>query len=208
MNLVDLVQNLTDWLNEKVCPMIWLLNPDDDIQNEAYEKTERVHPKAYPLFTSWAASDATLNIPGTPGIVVGVLTGRDDLKKKTRTLNIQFQLISWNPGQYGSDILYPVKDKDALIGIHYETRSNPQTYQRNQDGWKDSYLFMETVLRELEKQEFISGSRIKIKDGSIEYGHYRDDTGPVDLYPYWINFIRFELECGYDQPSRVYADFL
>lgn len=208
IGLVDIVQQLTDWLNENVCPSILLLEPDDDFQDESYSKAKRVHPKAYPLFTSWANRSASVNIPGAPCIVVGVLNGTDVLKDSTRTLNMQLQLISWNPGQYGTDTLKPIKDEKAPFGVRYVTDVDQQTYERSQDGWKDSYNFMDIVLRELEKQEFVSGTRIKLKDGSIEFGHYRDDTGPIDLYPYWINYIRFQIECGNNPLPREYADFL
>ena len=207
--LVDIVETLTDWLNESVCPLIELLEPDDDFMDENYTK-KRVHPRAYPLFSPYGNDNPEIDIPGTPGIVVGVLSGSDDLQAKTRTLNIQLQLISWAPGAYSSDVLQVQKDPTAPLGRRYYRTDpkNGQIYDRSKDGWKDSYNFLDVVLRELQHAEFIKGMRIKLKDGELNYGHYRDDTGPVDLYPYWINFVTFDLEVGRIVPSKSYEEKL
>lgn len=207
--LVDIVEALTTWLNEKVCPQIELLEPDDDFMDETYVK-KRVKPKAYPLFSPYGNNSPEYAIPGTPGIVVSVLEGSDNLKEGTRTLQIQLQLISWAPGAYASDLNHVIEDPKAPLGRKYY-KTDPkdyQAYQRTKDGWKDSYLFLDTVLREIQRTEFVAGMRIKIKDGDLVYGHYRDDTGPIDLYPYWINYIRFELETGRIVPSDKYQDKL
>lgn len=204
MTLVEVVDSLCQWFDEKVCSQITLLDPDDNIQSADYEGL-RVHPKAYPLFTPWQNASPEVEIPGTPGIIVSVLEGHDDLKKGLRTLSIQLQLVSWNPGQYGRDTFYPVEDE---TGKRYVRKEDEWTYERSQAGWKDSYLFLETVLKELEKTEVIEGMRIKLKEDGLAYGHYRDETGPADLWPYWINYIRFDLEVGLNAPSKNYQQYL
>ncbi len=132
------------------------------------------------------------------------------MQAKTRTLNIQLQLITWAPGAYSSDVLQVKQDPTAPLGRRYYRTDpkNGQIYDRSKDGWKDSYNFLDVVLRELQHVEFIKGMRIKLKDGELNYGHYRDDTGPVDLYPYWINFITFDLEVGRIIPSKSYEEKL
>lgn len=207
--LVDIVEGLTDWLNEKVCPQIRLLVPDDDNMDDSY-RGKRVVPKAYPLFSPYGFDSPEYSIPGTPGIVVGVLEGTDDQKQGTRTLTIQLQLISWAPGAYGSELLRVRKDPNAPLGRKYYCTDphDGQTYERTKDGWKDSYNFLELVLREIQKNELINGMRIKIKDGQLAYGHFRTDTGPMDLYPYWINYITFEIETGNIIPARSYQHML
>ncbi len=207
MTLVEIVETLCEWLDEKVCSQVMLLDPDDDMQSADYEGL-RVHPKAYPLFNPWQSASPEVEIPGAPGIIVSVLEGHDDLKKGLRTLSLQLQLISWNPGQYGRDIWCPVEDQDSSTGKRYVRKLNEWTYERSQSGWKDSYIFLETVLREFEKTETIHGMRIKLKENELTYGHYRDDTGPADLYPYWINYISLDVEVGLNRSSKNYQEYL
>lgn len=211
-NLVEIIDSLCQWLEETVCPQITLLEPDDNWQWAEYEGL-RVHPKVYPLFNPWPESEenpeeSKTDRFGAPGIVVSVLEGHDNLKSGLRTLNIQLQLISWNPGQYGRDILYPIDDPSKPAGKKYIRKLDEWTYKRSQSGWKDSYIFLETVLRELENSEFINGMRVKLKEDGLAYGHYRDETGPSDLYPYWINYIKFDLEIGLNRPSKTYQEYL
>lgn len=194
--LTDIIDDLCSWLDTNVCSRIQLLDPDDENQDSTYQ-TKRIKPKVYPLFTPWADSSPETILPGAPGIVVGMLEGIDDVIRQTRTLTIQLQLITFHPGLYGNDVLYVESDKTAPLGRrYYRKHDENQSYQRSQEGWKDSYNFLSLCLAELEKAEMISGMRIKLKDGQMNFGHYRDDTGPVDLWPYWINYIRFELEAG------------
>lgn len=207
--LVDIVEGLTNWLNDKVCPQIQLLLPDDDHMDDSY-RNKRVCPRAYPLFSPYGYDSPEYPVPGTPGIVVGVLEGTDNQKAGTRTLTVQLQLISWAPGAYESELFRVKKDPKAPLGRKYFCTDpyDHQTFERNKDGWKDSYNFLEIVLREIQKNELINGMRIKIKDGQLNYGHFRTDTGPMDLYPYWINYITFEVETGNVIPARSYQRML
>ena len=207
MTLIEMVESLCRWLDEKVCSQITLLEPDDNMQSAEYEGL-RVHPKAYPLFNPWQDANPEVEIPGAPGIVVSVLEGHDDLKRNLRVLSLQLQLISWNPGKYGRDILYPIEDPDTPTGARYVRKMDEWTYERSQSGWKDSYAFLEVTLSELEKTELISGMRLKLKEDGLTYGHYRDETGPADLWPYWINYIKVDVEVGLNKPSKIYQEYL
>lgn len=206
-NLVDIIQSLCDWLEENVCSQLLLLDPENDTQDEEYE-VSRIHPKAYPLFTPWQNANPELAIAGAPGIVVSLLEGIDDITKSTRTIGIQLQLVSWNPGVYGKDIYNPINDAKEIGGKSYYLQIDRQTFERSQEGWKESYLFLETTLKALEETELIHGMRVKMKDGQITFGHYRDDTGPIDLWPYWINYIRFDLEVVRTIRQKPYEKYL
>ena len=46
------------------------------------------------------------------------------------------------------------------------------SYQRNMDGWRDSFNFLDLTLESLRAAEYIGGMRISMEDG-IKYGSTR-----------------------------------
>ena len=72
------------------------------------------------------------------------------------------------------------------------------------DGWKDSFNFADLVLRELENTEYIGGLRLA-KETPIKFGLFTEDGNVWDYYPYWHNWISFELEAGI--PPRIPATY-
>ena len=63
------------------------------------------------------------------------------------------------------------------------------------EGWRDSFNFVDLVLRELEGTEYIEGHRLA-KESGIKFGLFTEDGNIWDYYPYWHSWISFTLEVG------------
>lgn len=209
MTLVQSIDKVVNWLNEKVCSQITLKLPDDYKNDESYE-VEYVRPAAFPLYVP-GKDRLPPSVPAPiPSVCVQFIEGSDDLTAKRRQLQIRLCLSCWNPGEHGGEFFLPRKNTDANFGIEYYHPEGEaaKTYARNAEGWRDVWNFADLVLRELEGTEYIEGLRL-VKESGIKYGVFTEEGNIWDYYPYWHNWISFTLEAGIvvKTPDQ-YADFL
>ena len=205
MNLVQTISTVVDWLNDKVCSQITLKLPDD-YKNDAEYTVTMVNPAAFPLYVPGKDRLPPSVAAPIPSVCVQLMEGSDELLKSKRKLQIRLCLACWNPGTHGGEIFRPRENPDAMGGVSYYRIADgaDQTYIRNMDGWKDSFNFDDLVLRELESTEYISGLRL-VKESPIKFGLFTEDGNIWDYYPYWHNWISFELEVGI--PPRIPATY-
>lgn len=207
--LVKQINSVVKWLAEEVCSKITLKIPDD-YKNDADYTVEMVHPAAFPLYVP-GKERLPPNIPAPiPSVCVQLMEGNDDLVKSTRTFQIRLCLACWNPGEHGNEVFRPRENPEALGGYSYYrlNEETAQSYVRNMDGWKDSLNFADLVLSELEKAEYINGLRI-VKESGIKFGLFTEDGNVWDYYPYWHNWITFELTAGITPKSpAIYENLL
>lgn len=207
--LTDTIQSVVNWLSENVCSKVTLKLPDDYKNDDEYS-VRLVHPAAFPLYVP-GKDRLPPNVPApVPSICVQMMQGSDDLMNKDRTLEIRLVVACWNPGTHGDEIYYPRENKDELGGYSYFLRDDEelQTYERNMDGWKESMNLQSFILSELEKSEFIAGSRI-VKESGIKFGLFSEDGDICDYYPYWHSWITFQLQTGLVSPSpETYENLL
>ena len=196
MTLVQSIDNVVDWLNDKVCSQISLKLPDD-YKNDAEYDVEYVKPAAFPLYVP-GKDRLPPNIPAPiPSVCVQFTEGSDDLLQKKRQLQIRLCLACWNPGEHGGEVWQKRENPDALGGFSFYrvTGEAAQTYARNMEGWRDSFNFADLVLRELEGTEYIAGHRL-VKESGIKFGLFTEEGNIWDYYPYWHCWITFTLEGG------------
>lgn len=208
MTLVKSIDSVVDWLQQNVCQQITFKLPDDD-RNDASNNVEFVHPVALPLFTP-GKEYLPPSVPAPiPSVCVQLLEGADDLLKKQRRLNVRLCLACWNPGLHSDELLNPTEDANALMGFSYSTENKDamQKYARNMNGWRDTFNFLDLVLRELEGTEYINGLRL-VKEADIKYGVFNEDGHFIDYYPYWISWVSFTLEAGVVVKPLPYEDLL
>lgn len=209
MTLVESIDNVVSWLNEKVCSQIQLKVPDDYRNDKTYD-VQLVSPAAFPLYVP-GKDRLPPSVPAPiPSVCVQLMEGSDDLRAKKRQLQIRLCLACWNPGEHGGEVFHPRPNARALGGYSYyrATGEAAQTYVRNMEGWRDSFNFADLVLRELEGTEYIAGHRL-MKESGIKFGLFTEDGNIWDYYPYWHNWITFTLEAGV--VSRIpdeYKNFL
>lgn len=196
MTLVQSIDKVVEWLRVNVCSQITLKLPDD-CKNDASYDVEFVNPAAFPLYVP-GKDRLPPSVPAPiPSVCVQIMEGNDDLPKHTRRLKIRLCLACWNPGEHGLEVLHPRKNENAPGGYSFHTKTGEaaQTYTRNMDGWRDSFNFADLVLREIEGAEYIAGHRL-VKESGIKFGLFTEEGNIWDYYPYWHNWITFELEAG------------
>lgn len=209
MTLVQCIDKLVKWLNDNVCNQITLKLPDD-YKNDTEYDVEYVNPAAFPLYVP-GQDRLPPSVPAPiPSICVQLMEGSDDLLKKKRQLQLRLNLACWNPGEHGSEVLHARPNADALGGYSYYsvTGEGAQTYARNMEGWRDSFNFMDLVLREIGGTEYIAGLRL-LKETGFKYGLFTEEGNIWDFYPYWHSWITFTLECGVvEKTPEIYKNYL
>lgn len=208
MTLLQSIDKVVDWLNDKVCSQIKLKLPDDYKNNSRYD-VEYVKPAAFPLYVPGKERLPPSVSAPIPSVCVQLMEGSDDLLKRKRQLQIRLCLACWNPGEHGNGVLQPRKNTNAVGGYSYfATNEVTQKYARNMEGWRDSYNFADLVLRQLESTEYIAGHRL-VKESGIKYGPFTEEGNIWDYYPYWHNWITFTLEAGVVAATpKEYENFL
>ena len=209
MTLVQSIDKIVEWMNTNVCDHITFKLPDD-FKNDAEYGVEYVKPAAFPLYVP-GKDRLPPNIPAPiPSVCVQLTEGSDDLLQKNRQLQIRLCLACWNPGEHSDELWRRNKDGDALGRCSYYrvTGEAAQTYARNMKGWRDSFNFVDLILRELEVAEYIAGHRL-VKESGIKYGLFTEEGNIWDYYPYWHSWITFTLEAGVvAKPPDKYREFL
>lgn len=207
MTLIEIIEGVVSWLNEEVCGKIKLKVPNDedsgdgygyglegDVLSDAEYEPQYVHPAAFPLFVP-GKELLPPSVPApVPAVCVQLLEGEDSLIGHKRKVNVRLCLSCWNPGDHG-DAIYGVQKAGPDLFSCYYRDGAAQAYARNMDGWRDSFNFLDVVLRELENKELISGLRV-MKESGIKYGMFTEEGDVWNYYPYWHNWISFGLECG------------
>ena len=207
MTVVEEINRICDWLNENICPSISLKVPDD-FQNDEGMTVQEMHPHAFPLFIP-GEDKLPPNIPAPiPSICVQLMKGTDDLTESKRELEVRLCMNSWSPGDYGAETAQLIEDDKALGGYRYRVDPNSKTFNRNVNGWVESYNFLDKILTAVEETEFINGLRLK-KEDPIEFGPFTESGELVDYYPYWHNYISLKFEAGRTiSHNKSYADLL
>jgi len=208
MTLVNNIDAVVAWLDEHVCQQVMLKLPLDDNNDSSYG-VEYVNPTAFPLYLPGKALLPPKIKAPIPSICVQIMEGNDDLLNRRRSLNVRLCLACWNPGTHGDEILHPKENPEATHGVSYtqDDKGVAQTYARDMEGWRDSFNFLDLVLRELEGAEYINGLRL-VKESDIKYGLFEEDGNIASYYPYWHSWISFTLEVGVVVKPRPYEDLL
>lgn len=196
MTLVQSIDKVVDWLRESVCPQITLKLPDDDRNDGSYD-VRYVNPAAFPLYVPGKDRLPPNVAAPVPSVCVQMEEGNDELIDRKRQFKIRFCLACWNPGEHGAEKWNARKNEQALGGFSFVKANgeDAEEYTRNMEGWRDSFNFMDLVLRELEGTEYINGLRL-VKENGIKFGLFTEEGNIWDYYPYWHSWISFTLEAG------------
>jgi len=198
MTVTSIVDNVTKWAEEKICSKVELKLPvaDNPRNREPIDyKVELVHPAAFALFVP-GKDRLPPNIQApVPSVCVQLVEGLDQIKDRKRILTLRLSLAAWNPGTQSDELFWPHKKEDLDIPWYFRKGEKGPFYNRNFDGWRDVFNFMDTTLRELEQAESIAGLSI-LKDDGIMYGPYTGEGAEWEYFPYWHSWVTFKIECG------------
>ena len=181
MSIVNSIETVRGWLNTEVCPLVKLKLPDDNATDASYPY-KLVNPAAFSLFVPSKDRTPPKVAASIPSVCVQLAQGEDDLIEHTRGIKIRLCFSAWDPGYHGPDIYIPQGNG-----------SGTYIQQKNGEGWRDAWNFVDTALRLIENAEYIGDLRV-IKELGITFGPVAEQDAVPDFYPYWFAWAEFSVE--------------
>ena len=205
MSIVNSIETVRGWLNTEVCPLVKLKLPDDNATDASYPY-KLVNPAAFSLFV--------LSLDGTPpkvaapipSVCVQLAQGEDDLIEHTRGIKIRLCFSAWDPGYHGPDIYIPQGNGSGTYIQQYNSEA-ADFFQKNGEGWRDAWNFVDTALRLIENAEYIGDLRV-IKELGITFGPVAEQDAVPDFYPYWFAWAEFSVEETLTRHAKDYDHLL
>ena len=172
--VVQVIDTITEWAQAEICSKIRLkMPPEDDTESNAadYNYTQ-IEPTSFSLFIPTKDKLPPSVLSPIPSLCVRVIGGADDLTDNSGTINIEFALSTWSTGTHGKDIVIP----DKTNPLHFTEISAEEAkgyFEKNSDGWRDCWNWIDTALRVIESNGSIMG--IQIDRGTpITYGPFTE----------------------------------
>lgn len=188
MTIVQCLESITDWLNQKVCPRVRLKRPCDYEQGTLYD-FEEVSPTAFAMFLP-GNDKLPEGVPSQcPYILVQLVDGGQDLVRENDRMNVQLSFMTWNPG------------------VHPDENGMTDEYRRTADGWKDVWGFLERTITDIENAEYLNGVRF-VKEAGVKYGQFAKDGQIADTYPYFYAWTTMTVERGLNRTESAYSQLL
>ena len=182
MSTISNLEALAEWLKEEVCNKLTFKKPDDDNVASEYKYT-MVHPDVhimYPPTKDVTPEDRHV----APSILVQFENQKDFIKQNNGLIYFKLGFSIWNPG---------IHDKGK--------------YERNIEGWRDVWNFVDFTREAISKTELIKHIRVKLEDG-IETGPAKAQGAVADFYPYWFAYLTFTGEYGKSSVHKKYDHLL
>lgn len=204
MSVVHLIDTLTEWARQNVCERIKLKVPpanEEDAVDEGYAY-ELATPVAFPMYVPTSEKLPPGIHSPFPSLCVRFVTGQDEPASGSGYVDVQFCFSTWNPGTHGKDILVPT-EKDAL---HWRT-DGAQTFQRNAEGWRDAWNFVDIALRAVESVTAIGRYAVD-RSTPVKFGPLTEQEAIADLYPLWFAWVQFRVYYPLVRNNAEYQDLL
>lgn len=197
MTIVKVIDYITAWLNENVCPEVWLKKPPKDknadpsksATNDKYEY-ELIHPIAVPLYLT-TQDKMPPGIPVYPSICVQLDEGMDDTEHREMSVILSFG--AWNPGNH----------KEDWIG-----GKGTESFTAAADGWRDLWNFIDLTATKLQSTTYL-GENVEIKqhDG-MKFGPYKQEDSIPSYYPMWYGYLNFSIRTPLRRYNKELEDLL
>lgn len=203
MSIVNSIEVVKDWLTEKVCPLVKLKLPDDNATDASYPY-KLVNPAAFSLFVPTKDRMPPNIAAPIPSVCVQLVSGSDDIINSSRGTKIRLLFSAWDPGYHEPDIFKPKGDGTYIQQYNEEAAT---TFEKNGEGWRDAWNFVDTALRVIENSEYIGELRV-IKEEGINFGPVTEQDSVVDFYPYWFAWVEFSIEETLARNPKTYNHLL
>ena len=204
MSIVHSIETVKEWLSANVCPLVKLKLPDDNATDASYPYT-LVNPAALSLFVP-SKDRLPPKIPAPiPSVCVQVIDGNDDMIASTRGIRIRLCFSAWDPGYHGPDIF---NKTGAGSGYHqHYNQEAAAIFEKNGEGWRDAWNFVDTTLRMVENAEYLGDLRV-IKEQGIKFGPVSEQDAIPDFYPFWFAWAEFSVEETLTRDHKSYSHLL
>lgn len=188
MSVVHVIDTLAEWAKENICKGVQLKMPPKNLEaNDAGYSYETVTPTVFPMYVPTSEKlPPSIHSP-FPSLCVRFVKGTDELSGNTGHLDVQFCFSAWDPGTHGQDVFHPNGD-----GSFRKQGAVYAEYERNGDGWRDVWNFVDTALRAVESVTHIGGYTID-RETPVGYGPMTEQESVPDFYPFWFAWISFRV---------------
>lgn len=191
MTTTGILDIVTDWARENICPKILLkVPPDDDADptGVGYDY-QRVNPAAFTMYLPSREKLPPGALSPVPSICVQCTEGEDNMQSRQGIMRLQLSFSTWSPGTYGADMAEPNPD-DYMRPKKWPKEKAEAYFVRTGDGWRDAWNMLDIALRELESVTNIGG--LLIDPGTpIKYGPFTEQKQIIDFYPFWYAWASF-----------------
>lgn len=191
MSIVNSIEVVREWLDENVCPLVKLKLPDDDATDASYPY-KLVNPAAFSLFVPTKDRMPPKVAAPIPSVCVQLINGEDDMIASARSFKIRLCFSAWDPGYHGPDIFTSKGDGSGAYIQQYNKEASAY-FEKNGEGWRDAWNFVDTALRLIENAEYMGELRV-IKEEGITFGPVSEQDAVPDFYPYWFAWAEFSVE--------------
>ena len=188
MSIVCLIDTLTEWARHNICEQITLKQPPENTDpNDAGYDYKEVKPAAFPMYIP-TSEKLPPNIHSPfPSLCVRFVNGADTLTDNEGGVDVHFCFSAWNPGTHGRDVFHPAGDGSFVRqDVDYEE------YERNADGWRDVWNFVDIALRAVESASGIGEYTID-RATPVKFGPLVEQEAVADYYPLWFAWISFRV---------------
>lgn len=201
MTMVDTIDGIRKWLEEKVCPQLTFKQaPPIDRPDGKYYKPKKVHPKAWAIYYPSGEVAKFLDYD-CPCAVVQPKNFDFSQKKGITKLELRIAFMTWSPGEHFEDVYDPEEDPETPvfnthIGRYVQrTKLNAVDTDENgfvpdDDGWRDALIFADTTMQEIASADNIAGY-ILDTDSPVSCTPYSEESVSQYLWPY--HFARLDL---------------
>lgn len=185
MSVVHIIDTLTKWAKQNVCKCIKLKMPppNTDPNDDGYAY-EEVTPTAFGMYVPTEEKLPPNVHSQYPSLCVRFMTGENDLSTHSGYIDIQFCFSAWDPGLHGKDIFHPNGDGSF-------SRQDGD-FERNGDGWRDVWNFVDIALRAIESTTQIEGYTID-QNTPVKFGPLTEQEAIADFYPFWYAWLSFRV---------------
>ena len=188
MSVVHVIDTLAEWAKQNICASVKLKMPPNNLEaiDEDYQY-ETVTPSVFPMYVPTSEKlPPSIHSP-FPSLCVRFIKGADELSGNTGHLDVQFCFSAWDPGTHCQDVFHPNGDGSFC-------RQDPKDakYERNGNGWRDVWNFVDTALRAVESVTNIGGYTID-RETPVEFGPLTEQESIPDFYPFWFAWLSFRV---------------
>ena len=191
MAVVQIIDTLTDWARENVCDKIKLkVPPLPDEPDDAGYEYKLVNPAAFGMYTPTSEKVPPNVHAPFPSLCVRLLKGQENPAQREGFIDVQFCFSTWDTGLHGKDIIQPMGNGVYRRWTGAEANA---FFERNGEGWRDAWNFVDIALRELESVSSIGGYVLDLGT-PIEFGPLTEQESIPDFYPFWFAWVSFRIK--------------
>lgn len=203
MSVVHLIDTVAEWARHNVCDKIKLKMPPENTEaNDADYDYQEVNPSVFPMYVP-TSEKLPPNIHSPfPSLCVRFFAGEDSVTARKGFVDVQFCFSTWDPGLHGRDLFHPLGD-----GSFSRQGDIYAEFQRNADGWRSVWNFVDIALRAVESVDRIGDYSIDHAT-PIKFGPLTEQEAIPDFYPFWFAEMTFRVTYPLRRNNEDYQNLL